>query len=76
MLGVRYPTLLQPCSLFASLYHHIDKPYGITISLPPYSNMFVVLTYLKSVEDYDVDVRNIRNGVVDIRNNVVVKCCK
>ncbi len=28
------------------------------------------------VEDYDVDVRNIRNGVVDIRNNVVVKCCK
>ncbi len=29
-----------------------------------------------NVEDYDVDVRNIRNGVVDIRNNVVVKCCK
>ncbi len=29
-----------------------------------------------SVEDYDVDVRNIRNGVVDITNNVVVKCCK
>jgi hypothetical protein len=28
------------------------------------------------VEDYDVDVRNIRNGVVDITNNVVVKCCK
>ncbi len=28
------------------------------------------------VEDYDVDVTNIRNGVVDIRNNVVVKCCK
>jgi hypothetical protein len=32
------------------MYHDIDKPYGITISLPPYSNMFVVL-----VEDYDVD---------------------
>ncbi len=31
---------------------------------------------LDFVEDYDVDVRNIRNGVVDIRNNVVVKCCK
>jgi hypothetical protein len=43
MLGVRYPTLLQPCSLFPSLYHHIDKPYGINISLPPYSNMLVVL---------------------------------
>jgi hypothetical protein len=28
------------------------------------------------VEDYDVDVRNINNGVVDIRNNVVDKCCK
>jgi hypothetical protein len=28
------------------------------------------------VKDYDVDVRNIRNGVVDITNNVVVKCCK
>ncbi len=28
------------------------------------------------VEDYDVDVRNIDNGVVDIRNNVVDKCCK
>jgi len=32
--------------------------------------------YVDIVEDYDVDVRNIRNGVVDIRNNVVVKCCK
>jgi len=30
----------------------------------------------QTIEDYDVDVRNIRNGVVDIRNNVVVKCCK
>jgi len=30
----------------------------------------------ETVEDYDVDVRNIRNGVVDITNNVVVKCCK
>jgi len=30
----------------------------------------------KRIEDYDVDVRNIRNGVVDITNNVVVKCCK
>jgi len=28
------------------------------------------------VEDYDVDVRNIDNGVVDIKNNVVDKCCK
>jgi len=28
------------------------------------------------VEDYDVDVRNIDNGVVNIRNNVVDKCCK
>ncbi len=46
MLGVRVPTLLQPCSLFPSLYHHIDKAYGINISLPPYSNMLVVLTYL------------------------------
>jgi hypothetical protein len=32
-----------------------------------------VLDYLQSgnVEDYDVDVRNIDNGVVDSRNNVV-----
>jgi hypothetical protein len=29
-----------------------------------------------TVEDYDVDVRNIDNGVVDIRNNVIDKCCK
>jgi hypothetical protein len=29
-----------------------------------------------TVEDYDVDVRNIDKGVVDIRNNVVDKCCK
>jgi hypothetical protein len=36
MLGVRYSTPLQPCSLFPSTYHDIDKPYGITISLPPY----------------------------------------
>jgi len=37
-----------------------------------------VLDYLQrgSVEDYNVDVRNIDNGVVDIRNNVVDKCCK
>jgi hypothetical protein len=28
------------------------------------------------IEDYDVDVRNIDNSVVDIRNNVVDKCCK
>jgi hypothetical protein len=28
------------------------------------------------VEDYDVDVRNIDNGMVDIGNNVVDKCCK
>ncbi len=37
-----------------------------------------VLDYLQhgSVEDYDVDVRNIDNGVVDIRNNVVDKCSK
>jgi hypothetical protein len=37
-----------------------------------------VLVYLQSgsVEDYDVDVRNIDKGVVDIRNNVVDKCCK
>ncbi len=37
-----------------------------------------VLDYLQSgsVEDYDVDVRNIDNGVVDIRNNVVDKCWK
>jgi hypothetical protein len=28
------------------------------------------------VEDYAVDVKNIDNGVVDIRNNVVDKCCK
>jgi hypothetical protein len=33
-------------------------------------------TNLPCVEDYDVDVRNIDNGVVDIRNNVVDKCCK
>jgi hypothetical protein len=32
--------------------------------------------YVDLVEDYDVDVRNIDNGVVDIRNNVVDKCCK
>jgi hypothetical protein len=53
MLGERAPTLLQPCSLFPSLYHHIDKPYGITISLPPYFNMLVVLTYLKSTYVFD-----------------------
>jgi len=53
MLGVRCPTLLQPCSLFPSLYHHIDKAYGINISLPPYSNMLVVLTYLKSTYVFD-----------------------
>jgi hypothetical protein len=53
MLGVRDPTLLQPCSLFASMYHHINKAYGINISLPPYSNMFVVLTYLKSTYVFD-----------------------
>jgi len=53
MLGVRYPTPLQPCSLFPSMYHYIDKPYGITISLPPYSNMFMVLTYLKSTYVFD-----------------------
>jgi hypothetical protein len=37
-----------------------------------------VLNYLQSgnVEDYDVDVRNIDKSVVDIRNNVVDKCCK
>ncbi len=37
-----------------------------------------VLDYLQSgsVEDYDVDVRNIDNGVEDSRNNVVNKCCK
>jgi hypothetical protein len=38
-----------------------------------------VLDYLQSgnVEDYDVDVRNIdNNSVVNIRNNVVDKCCK
>jgi hypothetical protein len=28
------------------------------------------------VEDYDVDVINIDNGVVDNTNNVVDKCCK
>ncbi len=43
-------------------------------------NVFFTSTKLgiskRFVEDYDVDVRNIRNGVVDIRNNVVVKCCK
>jgi hypothetical protein len=53
MLGERAPTLLHPCSLFPSLYHHIDKPYGITIFLPPYSNMLVVLTYLKSTYVFD-----------------------
>jgi len=37
------------------------------------TNHFV---WVVCVEDYDVDVRNIRNGVVDITNNVVVKCCK
>jgi hypothetical protein len=49
----RDPTLLQPCSLFPSLYHHIDKPYGINISLPPYFNMLVVLTYIKSTYVFD-----------------------
>jgi hypothetical protein len=29
-----------------------------------------------AVEDYDVDVRNIDNGVEDSRNNVIDKCCK
>jgi len=28
------------------------------------------------VKDYDVDVWNIDNSVVDIKNNVVDKCCK
>ncbi len=53
MHGVRVPTLLQPCSLFPSLYHLIDKAYGINISLPPYSNIVVVLTYLKSTYVFD-----------------------
>jgi hypothetical protein len=53
MLGELAPTLFQPCSLFPSLYHHIDKPYGINISLPRYSNMLVVLTYLKSTYVFD-----------------------
>jgi hypothetical protein len=53
MLGVRYPTPLQPCFLFPSMYHDIDKPYGINMSLPLYSNMFVVLTYLKSTYVFD-----------------------
>jgi hypothetical protein len=37
-----------------------------------------VLNYLQngSVEDYDVHVRNIDNGMVNSRNNVVDKCCK
>jgi hypothetical protein len=37
-----------------------------------------VLDYLQSgsVEDYDVHVKNIDNGMVDSRNNVVDKCCK
>jgi len=48
MLGMRDSTPLQPCYLFPSMYHDIDKPYTTIISLPPYSNMFVVLTYLKS----------------------------
>jgi hypothetical protein len=40
---------------------------------------FMVVTAhrtFKRVEDYDVDVRNIYKSVVDIRNNVVDKCCK
>jgi hypothetical protein len=53
MLEVRCPTPLQPCSLFPSMYHGIDKPYAIIISLPPYSNMFVVLTYLKCTYVFD-----------------------
>jgi hypothetical protein len=53
MLGERAPTLLQPCSLFPSLYHHIDKAYGINISFPPYSNMWVILTHLKSTYVFD-----------------------
>jgi len=40
------------------------------------SNAIITKLWLAIVEDYDVDVRNIRNGVVDITNNVVVKCCK
>jgi hypothetical protein len=38
--------------------------------------MSCVVLHQNHVEDYDVDVKNIDNGVVDIRNNVVDKCCK
>jgi hypothetical protein len=37
-----------------------------------------VFNYLQSgsVEDYDVYVKNIDNGMVNSRNNMVDKCCK
>jgi len=49
---------------------HLETPNGLQERL---KNPPKVQT---CVENYDVDVRNIRNGVVDITNNVVVKCCK
>jgi hypothetical protein len=57
----------------------VDKGIGKGATSKPYKKLGLrVLDYLQSgsVEDYDVDVRNIDNGVVDIRNNVVDKCCK
>jgi hypothetical protein len=50
----------------------VDKGIGKGVASKPTRSMGLgVLDYLQSgsVEDYDVDVRNINNGVVD-------KCCK
>ncbi len=49
------------------------KPRGRWVRI---TNIFLFMEIEEIVEDYDVDVRNIDNSVVDIRNNVVDKCCK
>jgi hypothetical protein len=42
----------NPCSLFHTKYHDINKQYGIITPLS-YSNMYVVLTYLISTYVFD-----------------------
>jgi len=59
------------CKLHKSLYGLKQSPRAWNQKLEAFLKSIEFI-----VEDYDVDVRNIRNGVVDITNNVVVKCCK
>jgi hypothetical protein len=52
------------------MYHDIDKPYGINISIPPYSNMLVVLTYLKSTYVFDC-LQHLNHIVSNIYNTII-----